>query len=461
MFKKIILDSEIFSSALCPLDCKYCYLPKTDPMGKLQEKIVKKLEDKSFIKDLEKFYGNNLERLALWGAEPTLTLDLIGKMIPDLIKKFPRFKNISFSTSLMTNPDIIVNFVKVLAGAKKELNWGCQISLDGPAFITDINRIKGAAQKVPENFFYIVRDVNKINLKNLNITFHFKSTLTLSNIKMLNKKTLRIKEYFDYFEAISQRYKKENKNKKVRLISSSSPTLTVPGKYTSQDGKELAVFFKHLRTLARTNKKKHYWKHAEISLNSYVRRFNRLIKNQNEIFTKPSIFTCSGGDRSFGLGINHNFHICHRIFFLNNKEYIDSIFSQKDIENWDVSLFNRGNIDLVNDKYAIDAKNKKEWSRVLYLLRNYHDFTRFKNSYIIAMLKELALCGQADKKFLKDDNLCLIFAIFISSALGCQVENLLNTGVIYFSPVSIIRLFANGAFFEILKDYYENFSRRK
>jgi len=97
----------------------------------------------------------------------------------------------------------------------------------------------------------------------------------------------------------------------------------------------------------------------------------------------------------------------------------------------------------------------------LYILRNYHDFTRLKNSYIITMLKELALAEQANKKYFENDEFCLMFAIFINSALACHAENLLNTGVVHFNPVSIIRLFANGAFSEVLKDYYENFSERK
>ena len=452
---------EIFSSALCSLNCKYCYIPKTDSMRKLQKDVVKKLENKTFIQDLEKFYGKNLEYLGLWGAEPTLTLDLISKAVPNLMEKFPKLKNISFSTSLMTNPDIILSFIKVLKKIKKRLILDCQISLDGPAFITDVNRIKGAAQKVPENFFYIVKELNKINLRNLNIDFTFKSTLTLNNIRMLNAKPLKIKDYFDYFETIFQRYKRENKNKKVKLNPSSTPTLTVPGKYTSTDGKGLAVFFKNLRILAKKNKEKHYWRHVKNSLNTYTYRFDKIFNLQNELFTKPWMFTCSGGDSNFGLGIDNDAHICHRMFFLNKREYIDSIFSQKNIENWDVSLFNKGNIDLINDKYTTNVRNKKDWNRVLYILRNYHDFTRFRNSYIMATLKELALCGQADKRFLKDDNLCLMFAIFINSALSCPAENLLNTGAIYFTPVSIFRLFANGAFFEILKDHYENLSTRK
>ena len=453
--------AEIFSSALCTLNCKYCYLPKADSMRELQKKVIKTLKRRVFVRDLEKFYGKNLEFLGLWGAEPTLTLGLIGKTVPELMNRFSKLKEISFSTSLMTNPEIILDFVKTLAKTERKLKFDCQISLDGPAFTTDVNRIKGAVQKIPENFFYLIKKLNKVNLGNANVIFRFKPTLTLDNIGIFNEKKIKIKEYFDYFENIFQRYKKLNKNKKVTLIPFSGPTLTLPGKYTSSDGKVLAIFFRNLRIMAKKNKEKHYWEHIKNSLNSYVYRFNRLINYQRELFTKPQMFTCSGGDSSFGLGIGNDFHICHRTFFLNNKEYIDSVLAQKNIKNWDVDLFQKGKIDLVNDKYITNLKDKKAGVRFMYILRNYHDFTRLKNSYIIAMLKELALAQQTDKRYLKDNELCLMFAIFLNSALSCPTEDLLNTGVLHFTPISLIRLFANGAFFEILRDHYENFPRRK
>ena len=453
---KRLLAAEIFSSALCPLDCSYCYIPKTEAMKNLQNKIIEKIKDGSFIKGLEEFYGKNLEHLSFWGAEPTLTLDAISNLLPELCKKFPKLKSISFSTSLMTNPDIIVRFIENLEKANRPFNFKCQISLDGPDFIADTNRTKGVAKKVPENLYYITKKLNSIKLKNVKVDFHLKPTITLENIKVLNNG--RIKDYFNYFEEIYQNYKKINKNKNASFGCTSAPTLTVPGKYTSTDGKELALFFKKLRYLGRENKKNKYWEHVRGgTLNNYSIRLLRIISQQNDLAVRPFQFTCSGGDSNFSLGTNNDIRICHRAFFLNNKEYLDSILAQGDIDNWDVSLFQKGNITLLNEKYSINTKTKKDWARVLYVLRGYHDFTRFKNSYVVAVLKELARSKQADKIYLKNDDIAILFALFINSAMACHTENLLNTGSLHLTPVSVIRFFANGAFSEILKDYNENF----
>jgi sulfatase maturation enzyme AslB (radical SAM superfamily) len=453
------ISAEIFSAATCPLDCKYCYIPKTNSLTLLQKNINEYIAGKKFITKLKSFYGKNLTYLGLWGAEPTTNLKLIEKTIQPLIKEFPKLSIFSFSTSLLTDPNIILSFINRLVKTNKKIEIKIQVSLDGPDFITDKNRRKGAAKEILINFFYLSKGLNKINLKQLRVEFHFKATFTIENIKLLNKNPILIKKYFDYFDNICDKQSKINKNPNVYLVPTFNPTLTVPGKYTSKDGEILSLFFKKLRILSIKNKKNKFWKYAKNSLNVYVYRFDKLIKEQKEIFINQHKFTCSGGDSNFGIDIKNNVHICHRTFFLNEKNYLNDIFLEKNTENWDISLFSKGNINLINKNYNIKKKGNNK--KTLYVLRNYHDFTKIKNSYIIAMLKELALAGQADKIYLKDDNLCMMFALFINSAFSCPAENLLNTGIIHFTPVSIIRLLANGAFNEILKDHYENIPARE
>jgi len=68
------------------------------------------------------------------------------------------------------------------------------------------------------------------------------------------------------------------------------------------------------------------------------------------------------------------------------------------------------------------------------------------------MLFELALAGQADDVYLRNDELATAFAIYLNQALSCPMENLLNTGSVHLQVVSLIRLFANGAFQQLLQD---------
>ncbi len=440
-----LVSAEQFTAASCNLNCKYCYIPKSNSMKSLNKKIVEELGQDNWLDNLENVYGRSLTHFGLWGAEPTLTLGKVS--FEKLLERFPDLKEISFSTNLMANYKIIAKFaIELDRICNRRINLKPQISLDGPDFVTDINRVKGAAEKIPHNFIGVVETLNKVELEHIEIEFRMKSTLTMDNIRLLNSEPGKIKEYFNYFEKIEEDFKETNKNKKVKFVNSCSPSLCVPGKYTSEDGKELGIFFRHLREMKYPN--------------AYVFRLNRLFDFQNELSTKPSMFTCSGGDSNLGIGIKNDMHLCHRSFFFNYPEYIESILSQNNMDNWDVSLFKEDRINFINDRFIVDTSDEKEKARFFYVMRNYHDFWRLRISYVVAMLNELVLAGQASKCYL-DEKLAILFAIFVNTGLSCPMENILNTGCIYFTPISLLRLFANGAFEELLRTREDELSKRK
>ena len=74
------------------------------------------------------------------------------------------------------------------------------------------------------------------------------------------------------------------------------------------------------------------------------------------------MFSCSGGDSNLGVG--EGVHICHRTFFYDDDNYIKSILS-KDIENWDVSLFQRGTIEHIRRSYIVDINNLQRFNYVM------------------------------------------------------------------------------------------------
>ena len=76
------------------------------------------------------------------------------------------------------------------------------------------------------------------------------------------------------------------------------------------------------------------------------------------------------------------------------------------------------------------------------------------------MLMELAYAGQIDKRYLHDEGLRDLFAIFLNACMSCPMENLLNTGSIHLQVLGLMRLFGNGAFMEILHKVNEKTSRR-
>jgi len=427
----VLRAAEIMTSGTCPLKCKYCYIPKSKAMGEIHERIEKDLESGAFLNRLQTVYGEDLEHLGFWGTEPLLTLPLIEKHIPELLRRFKKLETVGFSTSLMVFPDRIVDFAKALVEhlpPNRELIYKVQISLDGPAFITDTSRVKGAAKTIPKNFFALIEKLNGVDLGSLRVKFTWKVTHTPDAIHSLLEAPERFDEYFKYFDDLRAKFIKESKNGKVALKSSYYPTLMMPGKYTSDDGKQLAQYLREF--------------HKRKRFTAYTGRLNRMFKYNTEL-SKRHTFSCSGGDSNLGIG--EYVHICHRTFYYNNDNYIESILAT-DIENWDVSLFQRGTVDHIRRSYIVDVN---ELRRFRYVMRGYHDFWQFQLSYVRAMMTELALVGQVDP--IESEEIMELFALFINSCLSCPMEKLLNTGSIHLQVVSLFRMFGNGAFKEILK----------
>jgi sulfatase maturation enzyme AslB (radical SAM superfamily) len=434
MFSNQMVAAEILTTGWCPFNCKYCYIPKTSYMKKLHENIVDDLKSGEYFNRIDAIYGKELTNLGFWGTEPTLTFPIIQDIIPDIVKRYPKLKDISFSSAMMTDPKISRDFLEAVA--PYDINIGYQISLDGPSWITDKNRNEGASELIPDNLFKLINLINPIKFKS-GVKFRWKATIGINNMEDMVDEPEKINEYFNFFNSLNDTFDVVNKNNKVTLMKGSEiPTLVVPSKYTSTDGKIFAEWLKLM--------------HQKNYQTTYVPRLSRMFKYENELY-KRRMFSCSGGDSNFGLG--KNLHLCHRTFYLDNEEYLNSVMEEKDIDNWDVSLFEAGSIKYLNRNFIVDPYCKPELYRFLYTMRGYHDFWSLQLSYIRMMLYELAIAGQADPIYIKNDNLALLFALFQNVAMSCPMENVLNTGSIHLQVVSLIRLFSNGAFQEILKEY--------
>ena len=424
---------EVLTSGYCPFNCKYCYIPKTGAMLRLHQSIVGSLD--KFLECIP----DNISALSFWGTEPALTLPSITSSLPKIKRALPRLREISFSTSMMYRPEVFSLFIREASALGVSLK--IQISLDGPAFITDVNRMDGASELIPKHFLSLVKDIQDVNSK---VEFRWKPTLTIDNMRLMSIEPDRISEYKEYFEDIYGRFNAVNRNSNITLARGYAPTLVVPGKYTSRDGQ---VFYNFIKAI-----------HQARLYSSYHYRLKRIISFFDELY-KRRMFTCSGGDSNIGLG--WDMHICHRTFYLNQEAYVRSVL-ESDIENWDVSLFRRGNIDMIRDYYIVEPDNELERTRFQYVLRGHHDFWRQHLQASYVLLKELAECGQVSSEYLENEGLCELFTIFLNSALNCPVESLLNAGSINIPLASLIRIFCNGAFKEILKGVIEHeLSRRK
>lgn len=455
-----LVAAEMFSSAVCNLSCSYCYIPKNQKMVEYHQRIVQALRENTYVSILKDIFGEDLEELGLWGTEQTLILQELEPHIGKFFEAFPKLKGISFSTNFVSHTDRILSFIqKIEETADRPVDFRFQISLDGPFWITDIGRGKGVTKKIKDNVTKLLKDLQNIQAKKVSLTFSFKSTVGIDSIKLLTTGEDKIIQYYKFFQDLDDEINdglKYIRNIKVTAWGYSPPTLVVPGKYTYEDGKTLEKFYKMLRVI---NAKNHNNEISELtkkqfSLNEYAYRLDDMLQNINLFMDEPYNVTCSAFDTQAGVDIDGTILPCHRLFLFNDESYVQEMM-KNNIEEWDVSRVSTGILKNIQKHFLPKVSNSKEIAKYSYTSRGYHDFHKTKLNYTFNTIKELAAAGQASQIYLEDDDLTFILSLFINTKLSCPAENYINTGTLHLTPISMIRVLANGAFEEVFAEYFE------
>lgn len=435
---------ELFSVAWCNLDCKYCYIPKNNKMMReLQKQVIDNLHSDEVLDRLEQFFGkDNVQHMTHWGTEPTLVLKDLEPFYDRAFKRFPNLVHFFISTNMMTPPEKLADFiVNVLEKSPNVLDVGIQWSLDGPPWITDINRRGGAAKKIGDNCVKLVELLNKHKLKN-KIKCHFKSTISPENMAILQDYE-KTKEYYIFFDEIFERIFLSNINNNVSVGPDCNPTYIMPGNYTKQDGINFYKFYLNQMKLRESN----IIKFSNIE-STYYQRFVRIFKFYNELYTKRTMFTCSAGDSCFGFGQDNSLHICHRSFYFDYPGY-DEIQLNDHTRLYDESEnVTQHKYDVLRS-YITNIDDSKKLLNIMMRYRSVHDFVRHHLGCLTNICVEMAYAGQIDETF-KDPNHSILLSILLSN-ISCPAEDIIGNGSINIPSASFIRLYGNGlaqAFFK-------------
>ncbi|MDD5455165.1 MAG: 4Fe-4S cluster-binding domain-containing protein, partial [Candidatus Ratteibacteria bacterium] len=413
----------LMSAGSCNMNCRYCFIPKNKEMDNIHKQVIQSIKDGTYIELLKE--NKDLECLSLWGTEPTLTLKYFIENVDELFKELPKLNLIKIPSNLLINHMDFVELQKRINGRAK---LDIQISLDGGKDITDKNRKEGSTETIIEHYKELID-----NLDNKDIKIYFKPTISIDNMEHDLDTLEKLTDWYRLFDDLAEYGKRFN-------VPGATPTFVVPGEYTSEDGKKACEFFKRITALNKMNKEFKLFKHCK-QLNNYVTRFMKLVKFNRELY-KSKMYTCSGGDTQYGLDFNGNLHMCHHTFYWDNETYYN------DLDNDRKWILKRNDVISKDDLF-----NR---TRTEYLNRTYHDYMTFRINYIMTMVKELALAGQADKEYLKNDGLGYILGLFLNTCMGCPIENMSHTGSQHLTPVSVIRLLGNGCMQEIIKEAYND-----
>lgn len=425
---------DIFFSSICNMNCKYCYIHKSETLHNINKKIREKIADKHFVEEkLNKLIDSEfIEQIALWGAEPTLNFDIAADVFEAWFSIFKNCKRIMLSTNMATP---INNLIEILTAANNMApllknkyieQFFVQISIDGPAWITDENRMPGATTQIVQNYECFMKFLNKNkdrfpNIKEVDISF--KPTISTKNMLLMNENDELMNDFFFFGESLFDKYELNYKNNGFFTVSGvPAPTVINVGNNTVSDG---IIFFEWLKKLYSLDTAKFKYYRQPLFF-QFFNTFDTIFL-QNPIY-KPLAFrelTCGGGDASIAMNYNGDVYACHRALQFNNPE--DTTRSRELLDN------------------SLSANSKTEFARFEYLLRAYHDFNTFKMNAVRSIMERAALYGQADKGYLTNDKLIELTSLFLSS-VACYNDSAARTGSINLSTLSFVRFFCNGAF---------------
>ena len=432
-----VVAVELFSAGWCNLECKYCYIPKTDFLKKVHRQIIARIKDGSLADDIIDIYGDTLESIAHWGTEPTLTVGLFKPFYEKIEKACPKLKDIKISSNFMTPPTNLVKWITEIIPQNKQLEVSIQVSLDGPPFITDKNRIGGSTGKIVENVLKFTKMLNDVGTMH-KVSAHLKPTNGAEDILALSDMK-RATEYYEFFEQFMTDWAEANHNKLIDISAACDPTLVLPGAYTTEDGKAFHQF-----VLNQVKLQERDWKMISRPESNYFWRFRNKKFVYKELFSKQRMFTCSAGDSCYASGDKPGVsYFCHQAFYMNYPEYYDEV-QKYGLDEQTMEAIDMGRSDIVKDYFIIQKENQLNTIKSMYLSRAYNDFLEGKMSHTIGQILAMADCGQINPVY-KDIKLAEQFAYF-SQVIDCPINNIMITSSSMVGSSSLLRVFGNGAF---------------
>lgn len=429
----------LFTTALCNLNCSYCYICK-DKNGnlKLIDNELKECWDNNiFIKQLLDFDSNiinTLETIELWGGEPFLHFERFTNHIHDWLDTFVNVNKISWSTNFIVPNEIetIENLISLLSQFYPERDWliECQISIDGPEEINDFGRGKGVTKQIVDNFKKLC--LIQYDNKNIKLKITFKPTISRETFQFLSTQE-QIKAWFKFFSDNFYIPFKEQKalfQLYLGIFNCASPVT-----WTQQDGKLYAALLKNMQEVEEEIISTYPgWEIFPTIIPDAATILDRLdVKEslqystfQNYLDNNTHEYICNGccGALHYSLTcIPHNkFTVCHRGIFDEYVDYCNNLIDKEDFHG-------------LSQKFYQAISNGVDWvftqeemHKVMSVMdQMYCHSHSIWFTDLIQNMRHYALTGLIEDKY-KDPNECIKVANVILNKSVCIADNYTTTG---------------------------------
>jgi organic radical activating enzyme len=444
----------VFTTALCNLNCSYCYIckDKNGGLALIDKDIEESFNNNEFINNIVNFdkdTKNTLEHVTLWGGEPFLGIDRFINQLPLWFNTFPKLEHFNTSTNF-TIPNQVEKIKRLFDaidkyGPKSTYTFELQISIDGYPEMTDFGRGKGVTNKILSNWNDLLN--MQYNKDKIILTVITKPTLSRDTFVFLDSKE-KCEKWFTFFsEKMFVPYDEKGRPFTFCLALFNCAT---PTEWTQEDGYEFAKIIGYLSEL---NPKDYPGWETFHSLSPLSESIIRAELN-GENYSMPR---CGGICGAFATNIvpipKGKYSVCHRGLFDNYVDYCN----------------NTNNIDYMNglSKDFFAPKDRNKWLLNIEDLRKMHHTMGKMNEcnnqilftdYIIS-IREYARAGIIDSKYMDINNIQRTLSHYLSNSY-CMQDGLVQNGSWTTVSTYEIPLMYNGAMDIAIKTvdkYMENY----
>ena len=408
-FSNIILNF----SASCNMMCKYCdFNDKDYSHANTNEQIRQAILDGSYLEKIKETTAEIRDQISginLWGLEPSINFDICEDFFKGLLDYFYNVKWLFYSTNCNLNLERHKKIFDFFNNYDRKVTLKLQISIDGPAWITDENRQIGAMSRIMPTLESMVNYAKTLD-KNLFIDANITPTLDSKHMQILVDDDEKFHEYYGFFDILSKKINIDGKFE----ISAGVPTLIIPHYHTTEDGILLKKFIHKL--VENTDK-------YDFPL------FLQASAECDMIFADAFTFLgCSAGIDSLPINYTGDFYGCQALFKI---DYDGS--KERAQLGWTTRL----------------NKDYDDWCWRTSLIpksKNFY-FNQWDGQIIL-----LATAGQIDSIYKTDKNARNLLKM-LCSTFFCAYGQLSTTKSPWIPTMSFIRLLGNGAVPELLKLY--------
>lgn len=456
----------LLTSVGCNLNCSYCHIAQSvnEATPELIHATIQALQDGTYLKNvlnvLRKLHQapSNITDIALWGQEPTLTIQYLTDHITDWLNSFPYWKRLMFSTNGMEYGERIIDLFQAIDNnINYDFFFDIQCSFDGNEG-TDKLR-KANSEQIFKNLSNIFNKLQQISFQHIIINFNFHGVLSLDLLKSLNTNE-KLRDYYLNLQDWATSLSNINYNNHVFIQDFVDLTPETPLNASTSDGLLISDFIKRsfalnlpecpAKTKALNSLLRQYSRCFDIVkdlkcssihqvLEKFVQSDDKEFKDLNKFISK--LLYCGNGYSELKIMYDGTLANCQNHIYETDSKFIKN----------DSSIANATKKSLAEHHYFINPLTD-DYLTIIKYFELFHSAKEesflLEFSHVLTLMYWLLQANQIDNSYQNFDKM-LEHAFLLTIIHACSYNYYIQTGSMFVKDTGLIRFFCNGFMDEI------------